>query len=87
MTPETTIEEINTLPEPTEAQLYKMSLALCGIPISDETAELLIIINKKFNELGGEFSIKDAVTITSAFDAEQRRKRLFPKNTQPTNHE
>ncbi len=79
MTLENNKEEIKHIPEPTEAQLYKMALALCGIPISDETAELLIIINQKFDELGGEFSIKDAVTITSNFDADQRSKRLFPK--------
>ncbi len=83
MTPENKKEEIKHTPEPTEAELYKTVLALFGIQIPDETAELLIIINQKFDELGGELSVKDAVKITSAFDAEQRRK-YFQQTPQPT---
>lgn len=47
-------------------QYYKMALALCGICVDEETAELLYELCSGIKKKKGSFSVKDAVQIQYA---------------------
>ena len=79
-------ETDETIKEITPKHL-KYSLAMADVCISEEVADLTLRILKRLQELGGNFSLKDAYEIRAKWDEDCRvtNERLAQK--QPTKQE
>lgn len=58
----------------TEAEYLRMALAMQGLASSEELCDRVITTYKKLNELGGLFSVRDAVDIKVKMDYKYAEK-------------
>lgn len=47
----------------TEIDRFRIALCLSSISVNNASAELILLVKKKVDELGGDFSLKDGVEI------------------------
>jgi hypothetical protein len=51
--------------EVNKTQYMRMGLGMCGIAVSDITAEIIIRVYEELQKMGGDFSLRDASRIES----------------------
>lgn len=49
--------------EPTKVEYMRMALGICGLGVSDMTAEIIVRVYQGIEKMGGEFSLMDAAKI------------------------
>jgi hypothetical protein len=54
----------------------RIGLSLCGIPVSDRVAEIIVEVNEGIQKKKGEFSITDAVDIELRVNRKYDKKKI-----------
>jgi hypothetical protein len=59
-----------------KVQYMRIGLSLCGIPVSDRVAEIIVEVNEGIQKKKGEFSITDAVDIELRVNRKYDKKKI-----------